>query len=168
MADSVIALYPGSFDPLTNGHLDIVQRASRIFDRVIVSVLLNADKRPLFSPEERMEMIKQVTASCRNIDVEAFDGLLVDFATVKSAKVVVRGIRAVTDYDYEFQMALMNRRLKSELETVFMVPALEYSYLSSSLVRTVCLLGGDVSGLVPGSVEKRLLAKIRNQDQDVD
>ena len=168
MLGLVTALYPGSFDPLTNGHLDIIQRASRLFDRVIVSVLLNADKRPLFSPKERMEMIKEVTGSCQNIEVEDFDGLLVDFATVKSAKVVVRGIRAVTDYDYEFQMALMNRRLKSELETVFMVPALEYSYLSSSLVREVCLLGGDVRGLVPVSVEKRLLAKIRNQDQDVD
>ena len=168
MTDSVIALYPGSFDPLTNGHLDIIQRASRLFDRVIVSVLLNADKRPLFSPEERMEMIRVVTAPCQNIGVEAFDGLLVDFATVKSAKVVVRGIRAVTDYDYEFQMALMNRRLKSDLETVFMVPALEHSYLSSSLVKEVCLLGGDVSGLVPGSVEKSLLAKIQSRDQNGD
>ncbi len=168
MANSVIALYPGSFDPLTKGHLDIIQRASRLFDRVIVSVLLNVDKLPLFTPEERIEMINEVTASCQNIDVEAFDGLLVDFATAKSAKVVVRGIRAVTDYDYEFQMALMNRRLKSDIETVFMVPALEYSYLSSSLVKDVCRLGGDVSGLVPRSVETRLLAKILNQNQDVD
>ena len=168
MADSVIALYPGSFDPLTKGHVDIIQRASRLFDRVIVSVLLNVDKRPLFTPEERIEMINEVTASCQNIDVVAFDGLLVDFATVKNAKVVVRGIRAVTDYDYEFQMALMNRRLKSDIETVFMVPALEYSYLSSSLVKEVCLLGGDVRGLVPGIVETRLLAKIQNQNQDVD
>ncbi len=168
MADSVVALYPGSFDPLTNGHVDIIQRAARLFDRVIVSVLSNAGKRPLFSPEERMEMIGEVTAACQNIAVEAFDGLLVDFATARSAKVVVRGIRAVTDYDYEFQMALMNRRLKSDLETVFMVPALEYSYLSSSLVKEVCRLGGDVSGLVPGSVEKRLLAKIQRRDQDVD
>ncbi len=168
MADSVVALYPGSFDPLTNGHVDIIQRASRLFDRVIVSVLSNAGKRPLFSPEERTEMIGEVTAPCQNIAVEAFDGLLVDFATARNAKVVVRGIRAVTDYDYEFQMALMNRRLKSDLETVFMVPALEYSYLSSSLVKEVCRLGGDVSGLVPGNVEKRLLAKIQHRDQDVD
>ena len=168
MANSVIALYPGSFDPPTKGHVDIIQRASRLFDRVIVSVLLNVDKRPLFTPEERIEMIQEVTASCQNIDVATFDGLLVDFATVRNAKVVVRGIRAVTDYDYEFQMALMNRRLKSDIETVFMVPALEYSYLSSSLVKEVCRLGGDVSGLVPGSVETRLLAKIQNQNQDVD
>jgi len=167
MANSVIALYPGSFDPLTRGHLDIMKRASRLFDRVIVSVLLNVEKRPLFTPEERIEMINEVTASCQNIDVETFDGLLVDFATAKSAKVVVRGIRAVTDYDYEFQMALMNRRLNSTIETVFMVPALEYSYLSSTLVKEVCLLGGDVNGLVPGNVETRLLAKIRNPNQDV-
>ena len=167
MANSVIALYPGSFDPLTNGHLDIIQRAARLFDRVIVSVLLNVDKRPLFSLEERLEMIEEVTGPCQNIGIEAFDGLLVDFATVHKAKAVVRGIRAVTDYDFEFQMALMNRRLKPDLETVFMVPALEYSYLSSSLVKEVSILGGDVTGLVPATVQRHLLAKIRDQGQNV-
>ncbi len=166
MPRPVTALYPGSFDPLTNGHLDIIQRASRIFERVIVSVLVNAEKTPLFSPEERIVLIREVTASCQNVGVEAFDGLLVDFALASKAQVVVRGIRAVTDYDYEFQMALMNRRLKDDLETVFMVPALEYSYLSSSLVKEVCLLGGTVTGLVPGPVETRLLARIQDRDQD--
>jgi len=164
----VTALYPGSFDPLTNGHLDIIQRASRIFDRVIVSVLVNAGKSPLFSPEERIEIIEEVTVSCQNVKVEVFDGLLVDYALARNAQVVVRGIRAVTDYDYEFQMALMNRRLSGDLETVFMVPALEYSYLSSSLVKEVCFLGGAVGGLVPEPVERRLLAKIQNRDQDVE
>lgn len=168
MAGLVTALYPGSFDPLTNGHLDIIQRASRIFDRVIVSVLVNAGKSPLFSPEERIEIIEEVTVSCPNVEVEAFDRLLVDFALASNAQVVVRGIRAVTDYDYEFQMALMNRRLSGDLETVFMVPSLEYSYLSSSLVKEVCFLGGTVAGLVPEPVERRLLSKIQNRDQDVD
>lgn len=163
MANSVIALYPGSFDPLTNGHLDIIQRASRLFDRLVVSVLLNIDKKPLFSLEERIEMIREVTGPQQNIGIEAFEGLLVDFAGQQGASVVVRGIRAVTDYDYEFQMALMNRRLKAEVETVFMVPALEYSYLSSSLVKEVCVLGGDVDGLVPPTVKAKLLAKIRNR-----
>lgn len=160
MARPVISLYPGSFDPLTNGHLDIILRASELFDEVIVAVLLNASKSPLFSPEERIEMIREVTASCQNVSVEAFEGLLVDFAATKRAQVVLRGIRAVTDYVYEFQMALMNRRLKPELETVFMVPAEEYSYLSSSLVKEVCQLGGEIKGLVPESVRLRLLAKI--------
>lgn len=168
MVGRVTALYPGSFDPLTNGHLDIIQRASRIFDRVIVSVLVNAGKSPLFSPKERIEIIEEVTVSCQNVDVESFDGLLVDFALASKAQVVVRGIRAVTDYDYEFQMALMNRRLRGDLETVFMVPSLEYSYLSSSLVREVCSLGGTVAGLVPEPVERRLLSKIQNRQQNVE
>ena len=166
MPNSVIALYPGSFDPLTNGHLDIIQRASRLFDRLVVSVLLNIDKKPLFSLEERIEMIREVTSEHRNIGVEAFEGLLVDFAGRRGARVVVRGIRAVTDYDYEFQMALMNRRLKDDVETVFMVPALEYSYLSSSLVKEVCILGGDVDELVPPTVKAKLLAKIQNRGED--
>ena len=160
-------LYPGSFDPLTNGHLDIIQRASRIFERVIVSVLSNAGKNPLFSTKERIEMIRDVTISLKNVKVQTFDGLLVDFALVQNVKVILRGIRAITDYDYEFQMALMNRHLSNDIETVFMVPSLEYSYLSSSLIKEVCLLKGTVAGLVPASIEKQLLAKIRTQNKNV-
>ena len=163
----VTVLYPGSFDPLTNGHLDIIQRASRIFERVIVSVLSNAGKNPLFSTKERIEMIRDVTVSLKNVKVQTFDGLLVDFALVQNVKVILRGIRAITDYDYEFQMALMNRHLSNDIETVFMVPSLEYSYLSSSLIKEVCLLKGTVAGLVPASIEKQLLAKIRTQNKNV-
>ncbi len=163
----VTVLYPGSFDPLTNGHLDIIQRASRIFERVIVSVLSNAGKNPLFSTKERIEMIRDVTISLKNVKVQTFDGLLVDFALVQNVKVILRGIRAITDYDYEFQMALMNRHLSNDIETVFMVPSLEYSYLSSSLIKEVCLLKGTVAGLVPASIEKQLLAKIRTQNKNV-
>lgn len=163
----VTVLYPGSFDPLTNGHLDIIQRASKIFERVIVSVLSNAGKNPLFSTKERIEMIRDVTVSLKNVKVQTFDGLLVDFALVQNVKVILRGIRAITDYDYEFQMALMNRHLSNDIETVFMVPSLEYSYLSSSLIKEVCLLKGTVAGLVPASIEKQLLAKIRTQNKNV-
>ena len=167
MMRPLTVLYPGSFDPLTNGHLDIIQRASRIFERVIVSVLSNAGKNPLFSTKERIEMIRDVTVSLKNVKVQTFDGLLVDFALVQNVKVILRGIRAITDYDYEFQMALMNRHLSNDIETVFMVPSLEYSYLSSSLIKEVCLLKGTVAGLVPASIEKQLLAKIRTQNKNV-
>jgi pantetheine-phosphate adenylyltransferase len=161
-----VALYPGSFDPVTNGHVDIISRASRLYDRVVVAVLSNAGKKPLFSPEERASMLREVTASCQNVEVETFDGLLVDFATAYGSKVILRGIRAVTDLEYEFQMALMNRRLEPEIETVFMVPSEEYSYLSSSLVKEVCRLGGSVRGLVPDVVEGRLCLKVKGLESE--
>ncbi len=160
MAERVAAIYPGSFDPVTNGHLDIIARARQIFSSVTVAVLVNREKQPLFDVQERVEMLGDVTRAWDNVAIDTFRGLLVDFAAAREARVVVRGIRAVTDYDYEFQMALMNRRLRSDIETVFMVPAQEYSYLSSSLVKEVCRWGGSVKGLVPAIVEKRLLTKI--------
>ena len=150
------AVYPGTFDPVTNGHLDIIARSSRLFGRVIVAVLENTDKQPLFTANERVEMLTSSIAAWPNVTVEAFGGLLVDFASRRGAQVIVRGIRAVSDYEYELQMASMNRRLNPLLETVFMLPAETYSYLSSRLVKEICLLGGSVAGLVPEGVEIRL------------
>ncbi len=157
----VTAIYPGSFDPITNGHLDVIKRCCSLFEKVIVAVLVNSAKIPLFSTEERVDMLRQVTASCSNVVVDIFDGLLVEHARRKGARVIVRGIRAVSDYEYEFQMALMNRRLDDKIETVFLVPAESYSYLSSRLVKEVFLLGGNVSGLVPALVEKALARKMK-------
>lgn len=160
MSKRVCAVYPGSFDPVTNGHLDIIERACTIFDRVIVAVTRNIEKEPLFSLQERLEMLQSVTRSWKNIEVDSFEGLLVQYARNKGASAVIRGIRAVTDFDYEFQMALMNRRLEPRLETVFLVPAEAYSYLSSSLVKEVAALGGDVGGLVPVEIGKRVYARL--------
>ena len=160
MSGHVAAIYPGSFDPVTNGHLDIVDRARKIFSRVVVAILLNSEKKPMFTVEERFEMLSQVTHHWDNVEVDTFDGLLVDYAMKSGARVVLRGIRAVTDYDYEFQMALMNRRMQPAIETAFMVPAQEYSYLSSSLVKEIYALGGSVKGLVPSLVETALAEKI--------
>ncbi len=156
MAKQVTAIYPGSFDPVTNGHLDIIERSHRIFDRVIVAVLANVEKEPLFEIDKRLEMLREVTQEWDNIEVETFEGLLVKFAVAQKAQVILRGIRAVTDYEYEFQMALMNRRMQPEIETVFMVPAEAYTYLSSRLVKEIFSLGGSVNGLVPSIVEKFL------------
>lgn len=158
MAEPVIAIYPGSFDPVTNGHLDIIRRSRAVFDTVIVAVLQNLEKKPLFSAGERLAMLRQVTRSWPNVKVDSFDGLLVSYAVEKGARVIVRGIRAVTDYEYEFQMALMNRRMESRIETIFMLPSSEYSYLSSSLVKEVYALGGEITGLVPEVVESSLRA----------
>lgn len=156
MAEPVIAIYPGSFDPVTNGHLDIIRRSRTVFDTVIVAVLQNLEKKPLFSAEDRLGMLREVTRSWENVKVDSFDGLLVGYAVEKGARVIVRGIRAVTDYEYEFQMALMNRRMESRIETIFMLPSSEYSYLSSSLVKEVYALGGKITGLVPEVVESSL------------
>jgi pantetheine-phosphate adenylyltransferase len=157
---STAAIYPGSFDPVTNGHLDLIARGARIFDRLVVAVLQNLDKEPLFPAAERVQMLRQVTSEWTNVEVDVFDGLLVDYVRRQKAQVILRGIRAVSDYEYELQMALMNRRLEPGVETVFMMPAERYSYLSSRLVREVAKLGGNIEGLVPSSVVERLRAKV--------
>jgi pantetheine-phosphate adenylyltransferase len=158
--DSVLAIYPGSFDPVTNGHLDLIERGANIFERLIVAVLRNAEKEPLFNLAERLEMLREVTRSLPNVEIDAFDGLLVEYARRRGGRVLLRGIRAVSDYEYELQMALMNRKLEPRIETVFMMPAEAYSYLSSRLVREIARLGGPVNALVPPAVEQRLRAKV--------
>ena len=156
------AIYPGSFDPLTFGHVDIIERSVRIFDRVIVSILTNPQKAPLFTAEERIEVMREVLKPrFANVELDVFQGLLVDYAKQKNAQVIVRGIRAVTDYEYEFQMALMNRRLAPDIETVFMMPAENFSYVSSRLVKEIAELGGSISGLVPDVVERLLKQKFK-------
>jgi pantetheine-phosphate adenylyltransferase len=152
-------VYPGSFDPLTNGHVDIIARGARLFDRIIVAVLVNAEKSPLFSMAERVEIARAVFKNHPNVEVDTFDGLLVDYVGRRKANVIVRGLRAVSDFEYEFQMALMNRELASTIETVFMMPAVQYSYISSRLIKEVFALGGRVHGLVPELVEARLRDK---------
>ncbi|MDP9162341.1 MAG: pantetheine-phosphate adenylyltransferase [Acidobacteriota bacterium] len=156
----VVAIYPGSFDPPTNGHLDLIERGSNIFDELVVAILRNPDKNPLFSVGERRSMLEAMTDDLRNVRVDTFDGLTVDYALRVNASAVLRGIRALSDYEYELQMALMNRKLQPELETVFMMPAEQYSYLSSRLVREVAQLGGSIEGLVPELVEQRLREKL--------
>ncbi len=156
----VTAIYPGSFDPPTNGHLDLIHRGSRIFDQLIVAILRNPDKTPLFSVNDRKRMLEELTANIKNVSVETFDGLTVEFAEKVKAGAMLRGIRALSDYEYELQIAMMNRKLSPELETVFMMPAEQYSYLSSRLVREAAKLGGDVSTLVPELVEQRLKEKL--------
>ena len=154
------AVYPGSFDPPTNGHLDIIQRGTRLFDRVIVAVLNNEGKAPLFGVEERMQLLRRVTEGLPNVEIRSFSGLLVNFLKEVDAQVVVRGIRAVSDFEYEFQMALMNRSLAENTETIFMMPAVEYTYVASRLVKEVFRLGGDVSKLVPPLVLEALRDKL--------
>jgi pantetheine-phosphate adenylyltransferase len=155
------AIYPGTFDPLTNGHLDLIARGAKIVDELVVAVLRNSDKgKPLFSVLEREEMLREATADIENVSVTTFDGLLVDFAREQGAKAVLRGIRAVSDYEYELQMAMMNRKLDPELETLFMMPGEKYTYVSSRLIKGVYQLGGDVSALVPPNVVERLKRKV--------
>ena len=154
-----LAVYPGSFDPITNGHVDIIARGLQVFDEVTVAILQNLEKRPLFTTEERVELIREAYRGEKRVTVDTFSGLLVSYAVEKGATVIVRGLRAISDFEYEFQMALMNRRLEQRIETVFMMPAEQYSYLSSRLVKEVFQLGGDVRGLVPPVVERRLRDK---------
>jgi pantetheine-phosphate adenylyltransferase len=156
---STLAVYPGSFDPLTNGHVDIISRGARLFDRIIVAILVNAEKSPLFTMDERVEITRSVFKTHSNVEVDTFDGLLVDYVERRDAQVIVRGLRAVSDFEFEFQMALMNRRLKPKIETVFMMPAEQYTYISSRLIKEVFSLGGRVEGLVPVLVEQRLRGK---------
>jgi len=156
----VTAIYPGSFDPPTNGHLDLIERGSKILDELVVAILRNPDKDPLFSLGERRRMLEALTAEFHNVRVDTFDGLTVDYAAKMKASAVLRGIRALSDYEYELQMALMNRKLQPNLETVFMMPAEQYSYLSSRLVREVAKLGGSIADLVPEMVEQRLREKL--------
>jgi pantetheine-phosphate adenylyltransferase len=155
-----IAVYPGSFDPPTNGHLDLIERGSKMFEQLVVAVLRNSEKVPMFSLAERLEMLRQLTAGWSNVRIDTFDGLMVEYAKSIDAMCVLRGIRAISDYEYELQMALMNRKLEPTLETVFMMPAVKYSYVSSRLVREVAQAGGPVKDLVPEAVEQKLLAKL--------
>lgn len=157
---SVTAIYPGSFDPVTNGHLDLIARAAVIFDRLVVAVARNYDKNPLFPVQERVEMLEAVTFDWKNVEVDVFEGLLMDYARARGASVILRGIRAVSDYEYELQMAMMNRKIEPQIETVFMLPGEAYSYLSSRLVKELAQFGALPKGLVPAIVEERLRAKV--------
>jgi pantetheine-phosphate adenylyltransferase len=154
-----LAVYPGSFDPITNGHLDIIERGLSVFDKVVIAILVNQEKRPLFTIEERVDIVREAYSGDARVRVDTFSGLLVDYAVQAGASVIVRGLRAISDFEFEFQMALMNRRLNPHIETVFMMPAEGYSYLSSRLVKEVFELGGSVKGLVPPVVERRLREK---------
>lgn len=162
---NVVAIYPGSFDPITNGHLDLIQRGSRLFDRLIVSILRNEAKAPLFTVEERIEMLRETVHDYPNVEVASFNGLLVDHAGAHEATVLLRGIRAISDYEYELQMALMNRRLRPDIETVFLLAHEAYSFISSRLVKEVFSLGGDISGLVPPGVEARMHRQLTKTTQ---
>ena len=157
---SVSALYPGTFDPPTNGHVDLIQRGAKLFDHLTVAILNNREKNPLFTVEERVEMLKEVTGTLANVSIATFEGLMVEFARRQGASAVLRGIRAISDYEYEFQMALMNRRIAPEIETVFLQPAGRYSFVSSRMLKEVFSFGGDVSGLVPPNVLKRMRGRI--------
>ena len=157
-----IAVYPGSFDPITNGHVDIINRGLRIFEEIIVAVLENPKKESLFSTKERIAMINSIYQNEKNVEVKAFEGLLVEFVKKNKAKIVMRGLRAISDFEYEFQMALMNKKLDSKIETFFMVPSLKYSFLSSKLVKEVCMLGGSLSGLIAPQIEKNIMEKFKN------
>lgn len=155
-----VAVYPGSFDPITLGHLDVITRGAKVFDKVVVGVLVNADKTGLFNLEERVELIKKVTAHIENVEVVSFNGLLIDFMEQCNANVILKGLRTLSDFEYEFQMALMNNKLNSEIETLFMMTSAQYSYLSSSAVKQVAKFGGELEGLVPTEIIPRIIEKI--------
>jgi pantetheine-phosphate adenylyltransferase len=161
----IIAIYPGSFDPITNGHLDLIARGSRLVERLIVAILANQSKQPLFSVEERMEMLEEVVAPYSNVEVALFHGLTVAFAAERGANMIIRGIRAISDYEYELQMALMNRRLQPGIETAFLMAGEAYSYISSKLVKEVASLGGSITGLVPPAVEQRLKLRLQGESK---
>jgi pantetheine-phosphate adenylyltransferase len=154
------AIYPGSFDPITNGHVDIVERGLKVFDRILVAVLENPKKDPLFSTKERVTMIRKIFQGRKEIEIKSFHGLLVEFAEANGSGTVIRGLRAISDFEYEFQMALMNRKLAPRMETLFMMPSLKFSFLSSNLVKEVFMLGGNVRDLVPGLVEAKMREKL--------
>ncbi|MFL6589408.1 MAG: pantetheine-phosphate adenylyltransferase [Chthoniobacterales bacterium] len=154
------AIYPGSFDPVTNGHLDVIERARKLFDEVIVAVAHNDQKNPLFSLEERLDLLRSTIGASKNVEVAPLDGLLVNFAIAREATAVIRGLRAISDFEFEFQMALMNRKLEATVETIFLMPKEEYTYLSSRIVKEIARLGGDVSQFVPARVAKALRAKL--------
>jgi len=158
-----VGIYPGSFDPITNGHIDIIERCSKLFDKLIVAVLTNPQKKPLFTVEERKKMIEQSIKHISNVEVDNFSGLLVDFARLKNANVIVKGLRAVSDFEYELQMALMNKKLDSKLETIFIMTSSKYSFLSSSIVKEVASFGGCVSNLVPPIVDMKLKEKFQGR-----
>ena len=158
-----LAVYPGSFDPLTNGHVDIIERGTHLFDKIVVAILVNVDKAPLFTMDERVDIVREVFKGSPHVEVDTFDGLLVEYVARRKADVIVRGLRALSDFEAEFQMALMNRRLSPDIETVFMMPAEQYTYISSRLIKEVFSLGGQVSGLVPAIVESRLRDKQRGK-----
>ena len=155
-----IAIYPGSFDPVTYGHLDIIKRAIKIFDKVIVAVAHNSEKDPLFSVVERVELLRKATGSIKGVQIDDFHGLVVDYVKSKKARVVIRGLRMISDFEYEFQMALTNRKLSKDVETIFMMPSEAYSYLSSKLIKEAAVLGANLKGFVPGFVEKAIKAKL--------
>lgn len=158
-----VCVYPGSFDPVTNGHLDIIQRASRSFDKIIVAVLNNPNKKPLFTVEERMDLLKKVTDNIENIEIDSFSGLLIDFMAQKNTHIIIKGLRQATDFEYEFQMSLMNKKLSDKIETLFMMANSKYSYLSSSIVKEVALFDGCIKGLVPEIVEQAIHSKLKSQ-----
>lgn len=157
----ITAIYPGTFDPVTNGHLDIIERASKLFDKVIITIAVNSSKKPLFTKDERMEMIKSVTKKFKNVSIDVFDGLLVSYAKKKKASVIIRGLRAISDFDYEFQIALTNRKLEPEVNTIFLMPSEKYSFLNSSLVRELASFKADVRQFVPDYVFKKLKEKYK-------
>lgn len=157
------AIYPGSFDPLTNGHLDVIQRAAKLFDRVVVAVARNESKHPLFTLEERKRMVERAVRRLPNVEADSFEGLLMDYAQRQSAQAVIRGLRAVSDFEFEFQLALMNRNLNERIETIFMMPKDAYTFLSSRIVKEIASLGGDVTAFVPAHVRTALLAKLRQR-----